>query len=192
MMLRHKNGTLRHTSTEVDTNLIHRCICGEEDAWTHLVNRYERLIFSIALSICRDRDVAADILQQVCLELYQRLDEVRNLSSLTAWVATVSRRKTYSHLRSVRPAESLSDDTPVSAANIFANIERQHELERGLATLSDRDRRLMELLYMSSEGPSYAEISRQLDMPVASIGPTRIRCLKKLKKCMAESHVDSH
>jgi RNA polymerase sigma factor (sigma-70 family) len=192
MMLKHQKDSQRDTSTEVDAELIHRCIRGEEDAWTHLVNRYERLIFSIALSICRDRDVAADILQQVCLELYQRLDEVRNLSSLTAWVATVSRRKTYSHLRSVRPAESLSDDTPVSASNIFANIERQHELQRALATLSDRNRRLMELLYMSSEGCSYEEISRKLGIPVASIGPTRIRCLKKLKKCMAESHVDSH
>jgi RNA polymerase sigma factor (sigma-70 family) len=189
MTLKHKISS-QHASTEVDADLIQQCIRGDDGAWKQLVHRYERLIFSIALSICRDRETAADILQQVCLELYQRLDEVRNLSSLTAWVATVARRKSYTHLRSAPRTESLSDDSPFTAADIFANIERQHVLEYALASLPDRHRRLMELLYMS-EGCSYEEISTRLGMPVSSIGPTRIRCLKKLRKLMSQSHAGS-
>lgn len=190
MTLKHKIAS-RHASSEVDASLIQQCIRGDDGAWKQLVHRYERLIFSIALSICRDRETAEDILQQVCLELYQRLDEVRNLSSLTAWVATVARRKSYTHLRSLRRTEPLSDDSAFTAADIFANIERQHALECALATLPDRHRRLMELLYMSPEGCSYEEISMKLDMPVSSIGPTRIRCLKKLRKLMSQSHAGS-
>src|SRR5262245_31299178 len=179
MTLKHKIAS-RHASSEVDASLIQQCIRGDDGAWKQLVHRYERLIFSIALSICRDRDAAADILQQVCLELYQRLDEIRNLSSLTAWVATVTRRKSYNHLRSACRTEPLSDDAAPSAADIFANIERQHALEQALATLPTRSRRLMELLYMSPERFSYEEISAKLGIPVSSIGPTRLRCLKKL------------
>jgi len=166
----------------VDSDLIQQCIRGEEDAWRQLVRRYERLIYSIAVSICRDRDAASDVLQQVCIELYQRLDEVRSISSLTAWVATVSRRKAYTLMRSIRPTQPLSDDTPLAAADIFANIERQHALEQALTCLPPRQKRLIELLYMSPQGYSYEEIAKQLGMPVASIGPTRIRCLKKLRK----------
>lgn len=181
MMLKSKRGSSDSLAV-VDSNLIQQCIRGEEDAWRQLVRRYERLIYSIALSICRDRDAASDVLQQVCLELYQRLDEVRSISSLPAWVATVSRRKAYTLMRSIRPTQPLSDDTPLAAADIFANIERQHALEQALTGLPPRQKRLIELLYMSPQGYSYEEIARKLGMPVASIGPTRIRCLKKLRK----------
>ena len=75
-----------------DRNLVQRCIEGDQDAWKQLVARYQRLIFSIALRICRDSEVSADILQQVCLELYQRLDEVRNLASLPGWVGSLRGR----------------------------------------------------------------------------------------------------
>jgi len=182
MMLKSKLGTSDSPAAVIDGDLIQQCIRGEENAWRQLVRRYERLIYSIALSICRDRDAASDVLQQVCLELYQRLDEVRSISSLTAWIATVSRRKAYTLMRSTRPTQPLSDDTPLAAADIFANIERQHVLEQALTCLPPRQKRLIELLYMSPHGYSYEEIAKKLGMPVASIGPTRIRCLKKLRK----------
>jgi RNA polymerase sigma factor (sigma-70 family) len=187
MMLKNKLGSTDSPTAAIDPELIQQCIRGEENAWRQLVRRYERLIYSIALSICRDRDAAADVLQQVCLELYQRLDEVRSISSLTAWVATVSRRKAYTLMRSTRPTQPISDDTPLAAADIFANIERQHALEQALSCLSPREKRLTELLYLSPQGYSYEEIAGKLGMPVASIGPTRIRCLKKLKKLMTPS-----
>ncbi len=82
---------IQETPAAGDRNLVQRCIEGNQDAWKELVARYQRLIFSIALRICRDSEVSADIMQQVCLELYQRLDEVRNLPSLPGWVATVTR-----------------------------------------------------------------------------------------------------
>lgn len=170
-----------------DAELVVRCIRGDQDAWEQLVRQYERLIYSIALAICRDVEVASDILQQVCLELYQRLDEVRNVESLAAWLATVTRRKTYTHLRSARPTEPIGDDDDdlVVSPDLIANIERQHTLERALATLPARSRRLIELLYLSTEEKSYEEIAVELGIPVASVGPTRIRCLEKLRKFLA-------
>ena len=168
-----------------DAKLVRLCISGDQDAWKQLVARYERLIFSVSIKICRDAEIATDILQQVFMELYQRLPEVKNASSLAAWVATVSRRKTCDHLRTSRPTEPLVEDSVFGGADVFAQIEREHTLERALSSLSDRNRRLMEMLYTSAEGYSYEEIATTLGMPVASIGPTRVRCLKKLRKLLS-------
>jgi RNA polymerase sigma factor (sigma-70 family) len=169
-----------------DRNLVQRCIEGDQDAWKQLVARYHRLIYSIALRICRDSEVSADILQQVCLELYQRLDEVRNVASLPGWVATVTRRKSYDYLRSLKPTEPLVDDEgPATQDEVLCNIERQHTLERAMSALPERNRRLIEMMYMSGGGHSYEEIAVELGIPVASIGPTRIRSLKKLRKLLS-------
>jgi RNA polymerase sigma factor (sigma-70 family) len=176
---------IRETDDAGDRDLIRRCIEGDQEAWKQLVRRYERLIYSIALRICRDSETAADVLQQVCLELYQRLDEVRNTATLPSWIATVTRRKSCDYWRSCQPAEPLLDDGSADSEDIFANIERQHTLERAMASLPERNRRLMHMLYMSGHDYSYQEIADQLDMPVASIGPTRIRSLKKLRKLLS-------
>jgi RNA polymerase sigma factor (sigma-70 family) len=177
-----KLGSGKASVHALDPDLVKRCISGDERAWEQLVYRYNRLIYSIALTLCRDPEVAADILQQVCLELYRRLDEVRKLESLSSWVATVTRRKTYTYLRSKKPTEPLFDAELVASRDILSNIERQHMLQRALATLPSRSRRLMELLYLN-EG-TYEQVAAELGMPVASVGPTRIRCLKKLKKLL--------
>jgi RNA polymerase sigma factor (sigma-70 family) len=168
-----------------DRNLVQRCIEGDQDAWKQLVKRYQRLIYSIALRICRDNEAAADVLQQVCLELYQRLDEVRNVASLPAWVGTVSRRKAFDYLRALRPTEPLMEEGPLDSGDPFGNIERQHTLERAMAALPERNRRLIEMMYMSGGGHSYEEMAAELGIPVASIGPTRIRSLKKLRKLLS-------
>jgi len=176
---------VRDTPASGDRNLVQRCIEGDQQAWKQLVARYQRLIYSIAWRICRDSEAGADILQQVCLELYQRLDEVRNVASLPAWVATVTRRKSYDHLRALKPTEPLADfDGPPDEDDILGNIERQHTLERAMSALPERNRKLIEMMYMSGGGHSYEEIAAELGIPVASIGPTRIRSLKKLRKLL--------
>ena len=173
------------TPDTADRNLVERCIGGDQEAWKQLVTRYQRLIYSIALRICRDPEAAADILQQVCLELYQRLDEVRNVASLPSWVGTVTRRKSFDHMKALKPVESLVEEVQVDSQDIFGSIERQHALERAMAILPERNRRLIQMMYMSGGGHSYEEISAALGIPVASIGPTRIRSLKKLRKLLS-------
>jgi RNA polymerase sigma factor (sigma-70 family) len=172
---------MRETRTTTDRRLIHRCIEGDQEAWKELVIRYERLIFSIALQICGDAESSADILQQVCLELCQRLDEVRNVASLPSWITTVTQRKSLAYKKA---AETLWEKRPVQSQDVFATIERQHTLERAIASLPERNRRLIEMMYMSGGRHSYEEIAEALGMPVASIGPTRIRSLKKLRKLL--------
>ena len=175
---------MRETRNAADRRLIDRSIEGDQQAWTDLVIRYERLIFSIALRICGDAESAADVLQQVCLELCNRLDELRNVQSLPTWITNVAQRKSLACRKAALSAEALLEERSAYSQDIFAAIERQHTLERAIASLPERNRRLIQMMYMSGDRHSYEEIAEALGMPVASIGPTRIRSLKKLRKLL--------
>lgn len=166
----------------VDSQLIERCVQDDQEAWKDLVSRYRRLVYSVAYTLCPNTDDASDIFQQVWLEVYKHLSDLRDIEALPVWLITVTRRYAQA-LRKSRRAEYLNEDPPDLSHHI-ALIDKQQALEQALGRLPDRCRRLIELLYFTSEEPSYAEIAAELQMPVASIGPTRARCLEKLKKLM--------
>jgi len=167
----------------IDTELIGRCIRGDQTAWKNLVTRYERLVYSVALTFCPDTDDASDILQQVWMELYRRLSDLRRAEALPAWLITVTRRLASKMIRSRDGSEPLDEDVP-DLRQQLSHVEREHALERALEQLSNRCRTLIDLLYFNVEEPSYAQIAERLRMPVASVGPTRGRCLEKLRKVL--------
>ena len=117
------------------------------------------------------------------MELYQHLSDLRNVEALPAWLMTVTRRRAYALISAKRGTEPLDEETP-DLSHRLARIEDEHALERALEQLPDRCRQLIHLLYFNVEEPSYADISEQMSMPVASIGPTRARCLEKLRKLL--------
>ena len=85
---------MKNVQTGVDNELIERCIQGNQAAWKELVTRYQRLVYSVAHLLCPSRDDVSDIFQQVWLDLYQQLADLRNVEALPAWLITVTRRRT--------------------------------------------------------------------------------------------------
>lgn len=168
----------------VDNELIERCLKGDQTAWKDLVLRYQRLVYSIARVFCSNTEDVSDVFQQVWLELYQQLADVRNIEALPAWLMTVTRRRSYAVLHARYGSEPLENDIPDNSEKLV-QVEREHSIERALDQLPDRCRRLIDLLYFDASEPSYAQIATALGMPEASIGPTRARCLDKLRKLLA-------
>ena len=166
-----------------DSELIERCTRGDQTAWKELIRRYERLVYSVAHVLCPAREDASDVFQQVWLEVYQRLGEIRHIEALPAWLMTVTRRRAYALLRSRRGSEPL-DEEMADVSQQLEHVEREHSIERALEQLPDRCRKLIHLLYFDSREPSYSEIATIIGMPEASIGPTRARCLEKLRKML--------
>jgi RNA polymerase sigma factor (sigma-70 family) len=164
-----------------DNDLIELCIKGDQSAWKELVSRYQRLVYSIADTYCTQAEDASDVFQQVWMQLYLRLSDLRDVEALPAWLITVTRRCAYAVIHSRRPSEPLDEELPDLSYRL-AMIENEHVLEQALEQLPDRCRNLIKLLYFTVEEPSYVEISGKLGMPVASIGPNRSRCLEKLRK----------
>lgn len=175
----------RTVSDDIDRQLIQRCIRGEEEAWKQLVHRYERLVYSISFRICHETDGASDIMQQAFMQVYQQLDELGNVVNFRAWLATIARRRACDYVRSTHPSEPIDSDDYPADSDQFRRIQDRHAIETALASLPEKNRRLIELLYMSPETSTYEDVAAQLGMPVASVGPTRIRALKKLKKLLS-------
>lgn len=177
---------------ESDQDLIRACRKGDAHAWEQVLEKYERLVFSIPLRYGLDRDSAADISQITFTILIQSIQELRDDSHLGGWLATVAKRHTWRFLkRSNReiPIENddLTDIEPLIGAsvdNTFDQLELTEWLDQGLSKIDERCRNLLLALYFDEQQIPYTEIAKKMDIPVSSIGPTRARCLEKLKQVL--------
>ncbi len=168
-----------------DRELIDSCLRGEQLGWTRLIYKYERLIYSVARALCPESEDCADIFQQVCFALYQDLKKLRSHQIIPAWLITVTRRQAYALIRARRPQALIDENDEVSIERIGI-IEKEFEVELAMNQLQERCRKLINFLYLDPEEPSYAAIAATMGMPVASVGPTRARCLEKLKKLLVQ------
>jgi RNA polymerase sigma factor (sigma-70 family) len=169
--------------TRPDSVLIERCLRGDQTAWAALIDRYQRLIYSVASSLSRSAEDTADVFQQVCLELYKRLPHLRDTETLPAWLITVTRRQATAVLKSHKALVPLNDQQPDIESRIHS-IEKEYLVDTALLELPERCRQLIDLLYLHPSRLSYADVAAHLKMPVSSIGPTRARCLEKLRKLL--------
>jgi RNA polymerase sigma factor (sigma-70 family) len=174
----------------VVTDLVTRARNGDKQAWDALVERYAPLIWSI----CRRYRVAGadaeDVGQGVWLQLVDQLDKIRDPAALPGWLATTTRRECVRVLRAVRgphaaryarDAETIPDDQAQMAEQQVLVAERHAALREAFAHLPPCDQQLIALL-IQDPPVLYAEISARLCIPVGSIGPTRGRCLDKLRR----------
>ena len=180
-----------------DRDLIRRCRQGSAGAWRQLLNKYERLVYSIPLRYGLSRDDAADIAQVTFTILIQSLDTLSEDSRLGPWLVTVARRHSWRLLERNR-RESASEhlegaDLAESAvllgksdADSIEHWELTAWLDAGLSKIGASCRELLLALYFQPEGSSYAEVAARLGMPVGSIGPRRARCLKSLRRVLSE------
>jgi RNA polymerase sigma factor (sigma-70 family) len=174
----------------VITDLVTRAAKGDKHAWDALVERYIPLIWSI----CRrhrlsDAD-AEDVGQNVWLQLTQQLGKIRDPAALPGWLATVTRRECLRVMAAAqRPpaagyaisAEIIADEPSETAEQELLAAERHAALREAFAALQPSGQRLIALL-LEDPPVSYAEISARLGIPAGSIGPTRRRCLDKLRR----------
>jgi len=179
-----------------DGELIALCLDGGEEAWETLIRRYQRLVYSIPLKVGLGEEVAADVFQSVCVRLIENLGQLKDRGKLASWLITTTTRecwRTSNRRRREAPLGEGGDEAPAVPEVPDDRPLQEHEQLRlaeqarvrsAVDNLPDRCRDLLELLYYAEDRPSYEEISRRMEMPVPSIGPTRARCLQKLKKLL--------
>lgn len=174
--------------------LIAACRAGDADAWNDLVARYERLVYTVPLRYGLTPAEADDVFQSVWLKLLQHLDNLRDPHRVAAWLVTTARRESwdrrrgsyYENIEPVAPA-ALPEDRWIAQATpekLVTRYEQQQRVRQALADLNADCRRLLQLLYFDPAEPTYTEIGEQLDVPMGSIGPTRARCLQKLRQLL--------
>jgi RNA polymerase sigma factor (sigma-70 family) len=182
-----------------DRELIIACLNGDSTAWETLITRYQRLIYSIPMKARLSPDDAADIFQSVCLKLYEKLSTLRDHERVSSWLITTTTREVWRvSARKRRDATTNSGDeenedamSQIPSTGPLADeqrqaLEQQQIVRQSVEALPERCRNLVTMLFYEKDELSYADIARRMNMPVPSVGPTRARCLEKLKKLLQD------
>ncbi len=187
-----------------DASLVARCRQGDGSAWTALVLRYQRLVYAIVRRFGDDEHAAADVFQTVFSRLLQHLPQLADPSRLQAWIVTTTRREALLQRKRARRTVSMhrrvdgeADDAgwsadwePADAADgpeqQLDALQQLHAVRLALERMDARCRQLLGLLFTDDDQRvPYEEVARRLGLPVGSIGPTRARCLGKLRALIA-------
>lgn len=169
-----------------DDALVTACLAGNEQAWIALLERYNRLIYTIPLRFGFSKSLADEIHQETCLIMLEKMDTLRDRQQLSSWIMTVTRRACIKRWRSKRTEEvELSETAYIDDSSLeetITNLEEKFLIQESFAKLSDRCQYLVQALFLSDPPLTYEEIAEHLEISLGSVGPTRARCLEKLKR----------
>jgi RNA polymerase sigma factor (sigma-70 family) len=183
----HPSPSMPRTTVEREVERIVRAAAGGDDAaWEELVARFGGLVWAVARGHRLSSADAADVVQCTWLKLVQHLPELRNPAAVGGWLATTARREAVRVLQASKQQIPCGDemldrtaDEPALDAELLRR-ERDATLWQAVEALRPEDRALVRML--AADPPaSYSEISAALGMPTGSIGPTRARCLQRLR-----------
>lgn len=169
--------------------LVARVSHGDQEAWHELVERYAPLVWSVCARYQLDRRDVDDVGQTVWLLLIENIASLRK-AALPGWLASTTRHECLRILRSVRrldfsglpPEDQLPADAfAVPIEQDVLEAERNAALRAAFAELTAACHDLISML-ISDPPTGYAHISARLGIPVGSIGPTRARCIEKLRR----------
>ncbi|MDQ2996872.1 MAG: sigma-70 family RNA polymerase sigma factor, partial [Chloroflexota bacterium] len=124
----------------------------------------------------------------------EHLGQIEQPALVGSWLATTARHEAWRFSRHERMARFASLDSPAIAESfadssllpeaLMLRLEEQHQVRTAVTALDERCRQLLVLLFYRSDSPAYAEIAATLGMSEGSIGPTRARCLQKLRRLL--------
>ena len=174
--------------------LVQRAADGDWLAWQRLIDQYGRLIWATTHDFKLAESDAADVVQATWLRLLEHIDRLDYPDRVSSWLAVTARheclRSLATHKRVMLGHEHDELDVAVPHApevdeRLLADVRAQ-VVREAMSRLPRRWQRLLEML-MADPPASYAEISDQLGVPVGSIGPTRGRCLARLRVLLQAS-----
>ncbi len=190
------NSPLADLALASDAELVERCLAEEPAAWSALVVRYQRLVYAIVTRMGLDQHVAADVFQTVFTRLLKHLPRIADPSRLQAWIVTTAKRESLLQRKLAMRMVSMTgdddnadwdiaDEAPIPEVAL-GELQQIHLMREAMTRLDERSRRVLSLLFREDgQTLPYEAVARELGIPVGSIGPTRARCLEKLRRIVA-------
>jgi RNA polymerase sigma factor (sigma-70 family) len=168
--------------------LVRRAADGDHQAWERLVDQFSRLIWSITVEFKLGESDASDVAQTTWLRLLEHIHRIEYPARVGSWLAATARNECLRSLAARKRLVLGHDDVEFDSAvahgpeideRLLAD-ENAQVVRDALSRLPGRWQRLLELL-MADPPASYEDISDELGLPIGSIGPTRGRCLARLR-----------
>lgn len=187
---RSTDSSLAHSS---DEQLIGRCLKGDQEAWSALIDKYKNLIYSIPVKLGMYQD-AGDIFQSVCVDLLSELPRLREHRALPKWLMQTCYHKCLHYQRAaerlVELAPEGTDSDAASAASsaddlpehMLVQLEQEQILRDAITELPEKCERMVRLLFFEIPPRPYESVAEELGMATGSIGAIRGRCLAYLRK----------
>ncbi len=178
--------------------LVRKCKAGDSASWSVLIDRFQSLVWSSIYRVGLRNEDAEDTFQKVFLILYKHLDRIDSALALPKWLATTAAREAIRLHRQNRDKSAVSFDAIENLDEMLANEEATVEevtvaaiqsgaIRRVMSQLPGKCPELLSMLYSESES-SYEEIKTKLEIPSGSIGPTRSRCIERLRKALLSAN----
>jgi RNA polymerase sigma factor (sigma-70 family) len=184
------SSSLAHSS---DEQLIGRCLKGDQEAWSALIDKYKNLIYSIPIKLGMYQD-AGDIFQSVCVDLLSELPRLREHRALPKWLMQTCYHKCLRYQRATDRLVELAPEgtdsnaaSPASSADdlpehVLMQLEQEQILRDAISELPEKCERMVRLLFFENPPRPYENIAEELGMATGSIGAIRGRCLAYLRK----------
>ena len=162
---------------------------GDSQAWSEIVDRYERLVWSVVRGYRLDEAASSDVSQTVWLRLVENCDRIRDPERLPGWLATTARNEALRLVRANKrtiPSEFEFDLVDESLPDLDASLIKEERLRRLVEAFNEMGDDCQKLLRLLTTDPplDYDAIAELIDRPKGSIGPTRARCIEKLRRIM--------
>jgi RNA polymerase sigma factor (sigma-70 family) len=183
--------TIRPTPAD-PADLLARAVHGDPAAWAAIVEAYAGLVAGAARSVGLGAADTADVAQITWLALLENADRIHNPQRLGSWLVTVAKREALRLRRQAVRHLPVSDDVFFDragepAAGLEALVLRAEQyaiLHRAIACLPEAGQRLVRAL-LTDPDASYAEVAARVGIPPGSVGPTRARCIRRLRTSLA-------
>jgi RNA polymerase sigma factor (sigma-70 family) len=166
---------------------------GDDGGLDDLVRLLSPVLWQVVRATGLDRDRAEDVVQTTWISLVDHADSITSPQGIAAWLCTSARREAWRAGRQATRERPVDDQVLAHGLPDHESPERQVILDDDAALVRDCLSRLPErcqkLLRIVAAGPrpNYTEVANTLGMPVGSIGPTRGRCLEKLRHELTEA-----
>jgi RNA polymerase sigma factor (sigma-70 family) len=180
-----------------DRRLVERCRSGDQDAWHALIDRYQRLVYSVPRRMRLSDEDCADVFQSTWQALIQSLDRIESIESLPKWLAVTASRIASRTVRISARTVQAPSDAGLTLGEVVASEESSAESNAVVAVEAELVRQCFQRLstecqtllgeLIVKDDSSYKAATERLGMPMGAIGPTRRRCLEKLRKLLIES-----
>jgi len=169
---------------------------GSEDALGQIVTELTPLLWQVARAAGLSSGDTEDVLQTVWMRLLDHLDGIHAPAALTGWLVITTRREAWRVSAAARrqlPADTeflslLPDQGPGSEEQVIIDDQRR-ALWQAIGQLSPRCQELLRIVAFVPR-PDYAVVAADLGMPTGSVGPTRGRCLAKLRALLASDDLE--
>ncbi len=163
---------------------------GDATAVDDLVSAMTPVLWHVVRAYGHDRESAEDVIQATWLGFVRLHQTIEDPQAVASWLITSARRGAAAHARTARRAAPVEDETlasvlpdEVSAETVAVLDDEASRLWGAVTTLDERCRKLLRVIAFMDR-PDYHSLSQDLDMPVGSIGPTRARCLAKVRTAL--------